>query len=194
VLVNGRSRALRRPSASTRSRTRSSPPSAFVPTRHRSAPAWAFSWVWGSAPCPSPSWPRSRRRGSRGWPGGCTAGRSPTARWRLTRSGHCARQSHALAVLDESISTTAGGFRGVTLLVLIRALARAGTRAYEPMHRFRLEVPAAQVHVPRRRLPALNGGEGVLEDGFHGYQAVRGAPPARPRSEPQSPRPERVPA
>ncbi|MEV7655984.1 translation factor GTPase family protein [Streptomyces anulatus] len=41
-----------------------------------------------------------------------------------------------------SVSSTAGDFRGLTPLVLMDALRRAGTRAYEPMHRFRLEVPA----------------------------------------------------
>jgi ribosomal protection tetracycline resistance protein len=39
-------------------------------------------------------------------------------------------------------SSSAGDFRHLTPLVLMRALRRAGTTVYEPMHRFRLEIPA----------------------------------------------------
>jgi ribosomal protection tetracycline resistance protein len=39
-------------------------------------------------------------------------------------------------------SSSAGDFRQLTPLVLMRALRQAGTAVYEPMHRFRLEVPA----------------------------------------------------
>ncbi|MFC9268800.1 GTP-binding protein [Streptomyces zhihengii] len=62
----------------------------------------------------------------------------------LTHSGYAARQSHAHAVFDKSMSSTAGDFRNLTPLVLMSALRRAGTRVHEPVHRFRLEVPAAQ--------------------------------------------------
>jgi len=60
----------------------------------------------------------------------------------MTHSGYWARQSHAHATFDKSMSSTAGDFRNLTPLVLMDALARAGTRVHEPMHRFRLEVPA----------------------------------------------------
>ncbi|RMI40946.1 elongation factor G [Streptomyces triticirhizae] len=60
----------------------------------------------------------------------------------LTTSGYWARQSHAHAVFDKSMSSTAGDFRGLTPLVLMDALRRAGTRVLEPWHRFRLEFPA----------------------------------------------------
>ncbi|TXS46951.1 elongation factor G [Streptomyces sp. t39] len=62
----------------------------------------------------------------------------------LTHSGYAARQSHAHAVFDKSMSSTAGDFRNLTPLVLMSALRRAGTRVHEPVHRFRLEVPAVQ--------------------------------------------------
>ena len=39
------------------------------------------------------------------------------------------------------MSSTAGDFRGLTPLVLARALRRAGTVVCEPMHRFALELP-----------------------------------------------------
>nr|WP_206441285.1 TetM/TetW/TetO/TetS family tetracycline resistance ribosomal protection protein [Streptomyces boncukensis] len=61
----------------------------------------------------------------------------------LTRSGYLARQSHAHAVFDKSMSSTAGDFRNLTPLVLADALRRAGTRVCEPVHRFRLDLPAA---------------------------------------------------
>ncbi|MDG4863430.1 TetM/TetW/TetO/TetS family tetracycline resistance ribosomal protection protein [Streptomyces sp. T-3] len=60
----------------------------------------------------------------------------------LTHSGYWPRQSHSHAVFDKSMSSTAGDFRHLTPLVLMAALQRAGTRVHEPMHRFRLEIPA----------------------------------------------------
>jgi ribosomal protection tetracycline resistance protein len=60
----------------------------------------------------------------------------------MTHSGYWPRQSHAHATFDKSMSSTARDFRQLTPLVLMDALAEAGTRVYEPMHRFRLELPA----------------------------------------------------
>jgi ribosomal protection tetracycline resistance protein len=60
----------------------------------------------------------------------------------MTHSGYAARQSHAHGVFDKSMSSTAGDFRGLTPLVLRRALCRAGTAVLEPLHRFDLEIPA----------------------------------------------------
>ena len=60
----------------------------------------------------------------------------------MTHSGYWARQSHSHGTFDKSMSSTAGDFRNLTPLVLMAALAEAGTTVHEPMHRFRLEVPA----------------------------------------------------
>ncbi|GAB2811310.1 GTP-binding protein [Streptomyces daliensis] len=60
----------------------------------------------------------------------------------MTHSGYAARQSHAHAVFDKSMSSTAGDFRNLTPLVLMSALTEAGTRVHEPVHRFRLDIPA----------------------------------------------------
>jgi ribosomal protection tetracycline resistance protein len=60
----------------------------------------------------------------------------------MTHSGYAARQSHAHGVFDKSMSSTAGDFRSLTPIVLMRALRRAGTVVEEPAHRFDLEVPA----------------------------------------------------
>jgi ribosomal protection tetracycline resistance protein len=60
----------------------------------------------------------------------------------LTRSGYWARQSHAHGTFDAGMSSTAGDFRNLTPLVLMAALVRAGTVVCDPVHRFRLEVPA----------------------------------------------------
>jgi ribosomal protection tetracycline resistance protein len=90
----------------------------------------------------------------------------------MTHSGYWARQSHAHAVFDKSMSSTAGDFRNLTPLVLMSALKQAGTRVYEPMHRFRLDLPAdtfgtilpvlAQLRaVPRA--PAPRGSSYLLE-------------------------------
>ncbi|MGW9304365.1 GTP-binding protein [Streptomyces cyaneofuscatus] len=58
-----------------------------------------------------------------------------------THSGYWPRQSHSHGTFDKSMSSTAGDFRHLTPLVLMDALRRAGTQVYEPMHRFRLELP-----------------------------------------------------
>lgn len=60
----------------------------------------------------------------------------------MTHSGYSPRQSHAHQGFDKSMSSTGHDFRGLTPLVLIEALRRAGTRVHEPMHRFRIEAPA----------------------------------------------------
>jgi ribosomal protection tetracycline resistance protein len=60
----------------------------------------------------------------------------------MTHTGYWPRQSSAHGTFDKSMSSTAGDFRGLTRLVLMDALKRAGTRVCEPMHRFELEIPA----------------------------------------------------
>lgn len=60
----------------------------------------------------------------------------------MTHSGYWARQSSAHGTFDKSSSSTAGDFRNLATLVLMAALKRAGTTVCEPMHGFRLEIPA----------------------------------------------------
>ena len=60
----------------------------------------------------------------------------------MTHSGYAPRQSHAHQGFSKSMSSTGEDFRNLTPLVLMHALKRAGTRVYEPVHRFHLEVPA----------------------------------------------------
>jgi ribosomal protection tetracycline resistance protein len=60
----------------------------------------------------------------------------------MTHSGYWPRQSHSHQKFDKSMSSTAGDFRNLTPLVLMEALSKAGTVVYEPMHRFRLDLPA----------------------------------------------------
>jgi ribosomal protection tetracycline resistance protein len=59
----------------------------------------------------------------------------------MTHAGYLARQSHSHGTFDKSMSSTAGDFRNLTPLVLMSALAAAGTRVHEPVHRFRLTLP-----------------------------------------------------
>jgi ribosomal protection tetracycline resistance protein len=59
----------------------------------------------------------------------------------MTHSGYWAKQSHMHGTFDKSMSSTAGDFRNLTPLVLLGALREAGTRVYEPIHRFELEIP-----------------------------------------------------
>jgi len=75
------------------------------------------------------------RQGRRGWQvTDCTV--------TMTHSGYYPRQSHAHGRFDKAMSSTANDFRGLTPLVVMAALDQAGTRVYEPVQRFRLEVPA----------------------------------------------------
>nr|WP_202458981.1 TetM/TetW/TetO/TetS family tetracycline resistance ribosomal protection protein [Streptomyces sp. SID5464] len=78
----------------------------------------------------------------------------------MTHSGYSPRQSHAHQGFDKSMSSTGADFRGVTPLVLVEALRRAGTRVHEPMHRFRIEAPADTLGA---LLPALAGLAAVPE-------------------------------
>ena len=45
------------------------------------------------------------------------------------------------------------------------------------------EIPAAHVHRLQQQLPALAGGEGVLESAFDHYRPIHGTFPTRPRSD-----------
>ncbi|MEU1408877.1 GTP-binding protein [Streptomyces sp. NPDC005728] len=95
----------------------------------------------------------------------------------MTHSGYSPRQSHAHQGFDKSMSSTGYDFRGVTPLVLIEALRRAGTLVYEPMHRFRLAAPADTLGA---LLPVLARLGAVPEStGTHGRAGVmEGALPA----------------
>jgi ribosomal protection tetracycline resistance protein len=78
----------------------------------------------------------------------------------MTHSGYAPRQSHAHQGFAKSMSSTGADFRNLTPLVLMDALARAGTTVDEPMHRFRLELPAdtlAAVLPALARLRAVPG-------------------------------------
>ena len=79
--------------------------------------------------------PATLRQGLRGW-------QVTDSTVTLTHSGYYPRQSHAHARFDKSMSSTATDFRGLTPLVLMAALNQAGTRVYEPVQRFHLEIPA----------------------------------------------------
>ena len=59
----------------------------------------------------------------------------------MTHSGYAPRQSHMHGSFDKSMSSTGADFRGLTPLVLMSALARAGTRVLEPVSRFLLDIP-----------------------------------------------------
>ncbi|MFI6476385.1 GTP-binding protein [Nonomuraea sp. NPDC050663] len=131
----------------------------------------------------------------------------------MTHCGYSPKQSAMHAGFDKSMSSTGADFRGLTPLVLMEALKRAGTRVLEPVHRFRLElppdtlgvvlpalakvnavpytagpvvegeIPAGRVHALQLELPTLTRGEGLMESDFARYEPVKGAPPARRRTD-----------
>ncbi|WP_037771319.1 tetracycline resistance ribosomal protection protein Otr(A) [Streptomyces sclerotialus] len=77
--------------------------------------------------------------------------------------------------------STAADFRGLTPLVLARALERAGTRVHEPYHAFEADVPADALPAVTACLTAL--GADITETAPDSAAAwlVRGAIPARSR-------------
>jgi len=75
----------------------------------------------------------------------------------MTHSGYWARQSHAHATFDKSMSSTAGDFRDLTPLVLMAALSRAGTMPHEPVDAFELEIPADTLATVLPALARLDG-------------------------------------
>jgi ribosomal protection tetracycline resistance protein len=90
------------------------------------------------------------RQGLYGW-------QVPDCAVTMTHSGYSARQSHAHAVFDKSMSSTAGDFRNVTPLVLMAALRQAGTVVLEPIHAFRADVPPDTVPAVLPLLARLGG-------------------------------------
>lgn len=79
--------------------------------------------------------PVTLEQGLHGWQvTGCTV--------TFTSSAYWPRQSHAHATFDKNMSSIASDFRHLTPLVLMSALRGAGTVVLEPVHRFRLEIPA----------------------------------------------------
>ncbi|MGC5036585.1 GTP-binding protein [Streptomyces sp. DT190] len=97
------------------------------------------------------------QQGLRGW-------QVPDCTVTMTHSGYSPRQSHAHQGFDKSMSSTGADFRGVTPLVLVEALRRAGTRVHEPLHRFRVEAPADTLGA---LLPVLAGLGAVPEATHH---------------------------
>ncbi|HEX2143324.1 MAG TPA: translation factor GTPase family protein [Glycomyces sp.] len=90
----------------------------------------------------------------------------------MTHSGYWARQSSAHGGFDKAMSSTAGDFRNLVPLVLMAALRRAGTVVCEPLHRFHIELPAADLSGVLAALaklravpepPEIRGGRGTLE-------------------------------
>jgi ribosomal protection tetracycline resistance protein len=90
----------------------------------------------------------------------------------MTHSGYWARQSSAHGGFDKNMSSTAADFRGLVPLVLMAALRRSGTVVCEPLHRFRIELPARDLGTVLAALaklravpdpPEVRGGRCVLE-------------------------------
>jgi ribosomal protection tetracycline resistance protein len=74
--------------------------------------------------------------------------------------------------------TTPGHFREVTPLVLMQALAAAGTRIYEPCHRFELDVPADRLGPVVAQLAHVGAKVDAIAD-RGAYWRVTGDLPAR---------------
>jgi ribosomal protection tetracycline resistance protein len=76
----------------------------------------------------------------------------------LTHTGYYPRQSAAHQGFSKASSSTGDDFRKLTPLVLMSAVAQAGTIVCEPIHRFRLDLPEdalAAVYAGLARLEAV---------------------------------------
>jgi ribosomal protection tetracycline resistance protein len=76
-----------------------------------------------------------------------------------------------------------------TVGAVMPALARLGAAVETPslqgeLSTIRALLPAARADDVQRQLPALTGGEGILDSSFAGYQPVSGDPPTRRRTTP----------
>jgi ribosomal protection tetracycline resistance protein len=60
----------------------------------------------------------------------------------MTHSGYLGKHGLGHQYFNKSMSSTGEDFRGLTPLVVMRALRQAGTVVCEPVHRFRLDLPA----------------------------------------------------
>ncbi|HLZ72193.1 MAG TPA: translation factor GTPase family protein [Dehalococcoidia bacterium] len=60
----------------------------------------------------------------------------------MTHAGYLGKHGLGHQYFNKSMSSTGEDFRKLTPLVVISALQQAGAAVYEPMHRFRLEIPA----------------------------------------------------
>jgi ribosomal protection tetracycline resistance protein len=60
----------------------------------------------------------------------------------MTHSGYLGKHGLGHQYFNKSMSSTGEDFRGLTPLVVMSALRRAGTVVCEPIHRFRLDLPA----------------------------------------------------
>ena len=59
----------------------------------------------------------------------------------MTHSGYLGKHGLGHQYFAKSLSSTGADYRGLTPLVVMDALRRAGTIVEEPVHRFRLEIP-----------------------------------------------------
>jgi ribosomal protection tetracycline resistance protein len=65
----------------------------------------------------------------------------------MTHAGYVGKHGLGHQSFNKSMSSTGADYRGLTPLVLMSALQRAGTTVCEPMDRFELEIPAGAVGV-----------------------------------------------
>jgi ribosomal protection tetracycline resistance protein len=95
----------------------------------------------------------------------------------LTHTGYWARQGKRGQTFDPNKSSQAGDFRCLTPLVLMEALVQAGTRVYEPMHRFRIDLPGDTLGAVQLVLLRM-GASGVEGTSGSSVSTVEGLIPA----------------
>ena len=95
----------------------------------------------------------------------------------MTESGYSPRQSRPHQKFDKSISSVAADFRNLAPVVVMAALAGAGTRVCQPIDRFELELPD-DVFGPVAALLGRLGGRTLEITAAGGYTRLVGHLPS----------------
>ncbi len=104
----------------------------------------------------------------------------------MTESGYWPRQSKPHQKFDKSISSVGADFRHLAPVVLMAALAAAGTRVCQPIDRFELEVPD-ELFGPVVSLLGRLGAATLETSAAGGYTRLVGHLPATGGAEPRRP-------
>ena len=155
--LNGRPAPARPPSSWLMRPTRSAPRPGCGSIRPRPDPGSGSGWASKPGALPvafrkaiEETARQTLREGLQGWPvTDCTV--------TLTHSGYTPPPPSGWS----KWSTSAADFRGLTPLVLMTALLRAGTRVHEPIHRFTLDIPADTLGLVLPLLARLNAAAGA---------------------------------
>jgi ribosomal protection tetracycline resistance protein len=95
----------------------------------------------------------------------------------MTNSGYWPRQSHAHQKFNKAMSSVGADFRNLAPVVLMAALAAAGTQVCQPVDRFELEVPDTALNAVAAEIGRL-GAETLHLELVGSYARLTGTVPS----------------